>query len=263
MVQWDLCRAHLILYDWFKETGITLARELVQLHGRSPTDLDSKFPAFAPLVKHVIKYVVDIQSARGPQRKKRCLQPGTQAPTPSDTPLASSTPQTGSANIKIPSDLYEKVQAHIVACGAVLQSIADACQGEWIFASDAIHEILLSPTTLFPQKWHEDIQFMSAVLKEEANTLSPLLKVLQDKVQKDPQIRTYTAELGNFVYWRILELHHGRCITENEYFNSHPSIHTLQVGQSAHFIGLFSPPTSSVQIYSLTGSQCPTADSSA
>ncbi|KAJ6456215.1 hypothetical protein C8R47DRAFT_1165537 [Mycena vitilis] len=297
MVQWDLCRAHLILYEWFR-TGPSLAKDLVILHNRSIVDLERQFPAFAPLVKTVVAYAKYIQTSSAQLKKKRKTTetssishsaptslPLTEVPSnlhgllpnPKKTgavklpaiakvgagdielvkaavqclfdllsremvviPMAPvdkhwMSPQrrvaqrkaqaetaTGSpknAAKSSPAMELQKVQARIIARGAVLHCISQVCGGESIFASHAMHEVLLCPTSLFPSKWHEDTRFMAAILRNETKTLATLITPLESLISSDPDIVKHATDLAGFVHRRMLEFHRGRPISEEEFLN--------------------------------------------
>ncbi|KAJ6628829.1 hypothetical protein B0H10DRAFT_1940206 [Mycena sp. CBHHK59/15] len=71
-VQWEICRAMLIIYEWVMVTGPALADLLVSAHVNGT--LDEYFPDFARLVKHIFLYVISEQNKpKKPSKKKRKL----------------------------------------------------------------------------------------------------------------------------------------------------------------------------------------------
>jgi len=76
IVNWDIYRAHLVIYDWFTVTGPFLVQNLVQLYQRSSDDLEQQFPSFSKLVALTVDYAKAVQRA-GPKQKKiaKAMQP--------------------------------------------------------------------------------------------------------------------------------------------------------------------------------------------
>ncbi|KAK7036934.1 hypothetical protein R3P38DRAFT_2770982 [Favolaschia claudopus] len=228
MVQWDICRAHLLLYEWFMVTGPGLAQDLVNVHNRSLSDLEDCFP---------VAYAQEVQKGKQTTRKKQKTatddQPNTSAIAPSTSEFQQvpadlyglikpkkpgafklpaikkvaqksqalytaavecllkvlsrelvlvhmappddswMTPQRRAARKKVQdkkpktsgsvAEELEKVRARIICRGAVLQCLAKVCEGESIFASEGMHEVLMSPTGLVLRKWREDSRFAAAL----------------------------------------------------------------------------------------------------
>ncbi|KAK7041038.1 hypothetical protein R3P38DRAFT_2512186, partial [Favolaschia claudopus] len=294
MVQWDLCRAHLVVYEWLQHIGPQMARDLILLHQRSIADLERLFPKFARLVKQVFCYAKQVQDA-APRSKKR--KPTNETPPVPAVPVddAQKIPAdlfgliakpTRTGAIKLPTigkvaqkngnlalvnaatdclldvlsremviipmaqvddrwlspqrraakkkaktsstepaasaaEEMKKVAARLMSRGALLRCLVTVCEGEYIFASAAMHEVLVGPTTLLPKKWHEDIRFAAALVREEEVALKALMDVLQSKIGDDTDVPVNAAKPGAFVHRRTLELHRGRPIEEEEFRNPH------------------------------------------
>ncbi|KAK7027158.1 hypothetical protein R3P38DRAFT_2777237 [Favolaschia claudopus] len=94
MVQWDICRAHLLLYEWFMVTGPGLAQDLVNVHNRSLSDLEDCFP---------VAYAQEVQKGKQTTRKKQKTatddQPNTSAIAPSTSEFQ-----------QVPADLYGRIK---------------------------------------------------------------------------------------------------------------------------------------------------------
>ncbi|KAJ6482355.1 hypothetical protein DFH09DRAFT_1340755 [Mycena vulgaris] len=80
-LQWEICRAMLIIYHWIMVTGPALASLLLDAYVKDT--LDSRFPDFSRLVQHIFLYVIDSQSpAPAQSHDKKAKLNGFVAPNP-------------------------------------------------------------------------------------------------------------------------------------------------------------------------------------
>ncbi|KAK7029298.1 hypothetical protein R3P38DRAFT_3267066 [Favolaschia claudopus] len=276
MVQWDICRAHLLLYEWFLVTGRGLAQHLVRNAGqarsrlcqevqkgkqtarkkqKTATDDQPNTSAIAPSTSEFQQVPTDLYGLIKPKKpgafKLPAIRKVAQKPQALYTAAVECllnvlsrelvivhmaprddswmTPQRRAARKKVQDkkpktsgsvgEELEKVRARIICRGAVLQCLAKVCEGESTFASEGMHEVLMSPTGLVPRKWREDSRFAAALQRDEETTLSAVIEVLQAIVRRNRQIPECAAALSAFVHRRTLELHRGRQIPEDEYLN--------------------------------------------
>ncbi|KAK6984203.1 hypothetical protein R3P38DRAFT_3454165 [Favolaschia claudopus] len=114
----------------------------------------------------------------------------------------------------------EGIHARLVARGAVLQCIVNAC-GEGILASDALRPVLMTPTALFSKKFAKDERLMKAIETRAEATLKPLCDKLADIVEDDPDILFYAEEVSRITHHRTLELQLRRSLTTAQIVSPH------------------------------------------
>ena len=54
-IQWQMCRSYLLFFQWYEESGPSLARKIVRSHQVST--IDTTFQSFSKCVDHIVQYV--------------------------------------------------------------------------------------------------------------------------------------------------------------------------------------------------------------
>jgi hypothetical protein len=67
-VQWEICRAMIVVYHWIMVTGPALADLLIKAHVAGISTLEREFPGFSRLIQHIFLYV-EAQQAAPPKRR--------------------------------------------------------------------------------------------------------------------------------------------------------------------------------------------------
>lgn len=93
--------------------------------------------------------------------------------------------------------------------GAILQSMADACGTDAIFASTAIKEFLASPSLVFETRLQRDNTFAKYALNDAVSTLNPLFEWITARIKETPEICEVAQQIGDIIHLRMVELSTG------------------------------------------------------
>ena len=100
--------------------------------------------------------------------------------------------------------------------GVILSCISEVCEGDGIFASLQMDNILLSPALMF--NLTTDQRFVPAIRKRRDEVLGPFRDYLQALLVSNPEVDLkHTANsLGEFITRRMVELHIGGPLLQDE-----------------------------------------------
>ncbi|KAJ7734871.1 hypothetical protein B0H16DRAFT_1577418 [Mycena metata] len=75
-LRWEMARSNMLLYGWYRETGVLLARTLVDAHRKGGfPGLDKAHPLFSRFVHHIFSYVLAQSEDRKATKKQRRQNP--------------------------------------------------------------------------------------------------------------------------------------------------------------------------------------------
>ncbi|KAJ7173157.1 hypothetical protein C8R46DRAFT_1344751 [Mycena filopes] len=135
-------------------------------------------------------------------------------------PPVASLDKSCSATARLKPEELARLKSKVIARGAVLRCIVDACGGdESLLASSDIEAIISAPSKIFASRITKEARFSAAVLKDSQKTLAPLADWLAVRLSEQPNILQFAASSARIVHRGLLELHYGVTLNDEHYLN--------------------------------------------